>query len=100
MIARRANIVFSTGFLFGMIVVGTANYATFLYPSWSRNAAGSFVAHDPSYSGFPFSMYAHAYLSSSFICNGAEGNLICGLALCFAVGWSATKVAARNGRLK
>jgi hypothetical protein len=97
---NRTRLAFSIGFAFGMIVVGTVNYLTFLNPSFSRNSVGALVAHNPSYSGFPFSMYEHAYISSTLVWSGIVGNLICGLVLCLVLGWVATKIPGRNARLE
>jgi len=95
-IAERTKIVFSIGFLFGVLVVSILNYLTFLSPRWYRGADGSLTAHDPSFSGFSFDMYMDGYVADGFLAGGFVGNVAVGLAISVAFGWIATIISARK----
>ena len=96
----RTKLKFSIGFAFGVVVVVALNYLTFSNPRWYRAADGSISMHDPTFSGFPFDMYMNGYPYSMFLAGGAVGNMAVGLAICFGLGWIATKIPGRQVPLK
>lgn len=97
---NRSKLVFATGFLFGLFLLVVVNYITFAEPRHYRGPSGVLSMHDPTFSGFPFAMYIHGNLFSSFLPDGVFGNLLFGLILSSALGWIATKIPGRKVRLK
>ena len=100
MIAQRSKIVFAIGFTFGMVVIGSLNYLTFLHPRWYPSADGSLSMHGPTVSGFPLDMYMDGYTFDMFLADGLVGNVVVGLAVSVVFGWIATKIPSPKTPLK
>jgi hypothetical protein len=92
---------FSIGFCFGLFAAGVLNYVTFLSPRWYRSPGGALIPHDPLYSGFPFAMYEHGYLSqNAVLVNGLVANVLVAIALSLLLGCLATKIRRRKVSLE
>jgi hypothetical protein len=97
----RSRLAFSIGFLVGFILMGVINYVTFQEPyGLGRNSQGILTMHDPSYSGFPFAMYEHAYLDRSVLWTGVVANILSIVLLSTLFGWVATKIPTKRDKLK